>query len=76
MNRVAKKVLRKVRGQRLPPKKKPEPKWKKYAAKRKSDQRHKAAWERDKKIVRDKNFKKMLQGLEIYRKEKNEQSTG
>ena len=73
---TARRIIKKLRHIPKKVRQKAEPKWKKYAAKRKSDQRHKAAWERDKKIVRDKNFKKMLQGYQRYRKEKNEQSTG
>jgi hypothetical protein len=56
---AVKKVLRKIRHKFKAPEK-PEPLWKKLKAEAEAERLKAAFWERDKKIVRDDNFKKAL----------------
>jgi len=62
---TAKKIIKKVRRQYKP--KKLEPKWKQLKAQHDARVYREQLWERDKKVVRDHNFNKMLAGLEQYR---------
>lgn len=56
---AVKKVIRKIRHKFKAPEK-PEPLWKKLKAQAEAERLKAAFWERDKKIVRDDNFKKAL----------------
>jgi len=66
------KIIKKIRHQfkRL---EKPEPLWKKFQAEARAREYMADFWERDKKVVRDANFKKALIGLEEYRERQREE---
>lgn len=73
---AVKKVIKKIRGKHKPPEKL-EPLWMKLKAEHEARLLQEAAWERDKKIVRDENFKKALiarqQQIEAINAEKQRQ---
>jgi hypothetical protein len=65
---LAKKVIRKIRHKFKPPQK-PEHPLAKIIAEAKAEEHRRKFWERDKKIVRDSNFKKALVAMELKREE-------
>lgn len=63
---TAKRVIKSVR--RIPKPQDAEPLWKKMQAEAQAKEYRLEFWERDKKVVRDQNFKKMQLALSEYRK--------
>lgn len=77
MANAIKKVIRRIRHKFKAPEK-PEPLWKKLQAQARAEEHQAKFWERDKKIVREDNFKKALAAralqIEAIRAEKERQA--